>query len=235
MNVLAFSADSTTLATGATDNTVVLHDVATGTTRATISTASTPLNPRARPAAAPAHRRSAWQSGTAAYDTVTGEPLASSTGLPDGPRSSTAPGTGSGSGATRRCSSSTPRATSPSTRRARRSASQGGRRGPPSFLPDGEILLAGSTSPMTVWDPAGTSRLQDLVLRLPRRALPDPGPPHPRRSRPRPVLHPARRRHAPTARAADRRRRDRRPLQHARRCSTRAASGLPRSARAGAA
>ena len=83
VNVLAFSADSTTLATGATDNTVVLHDVATGTTRATIRTATKPLFLAFDPLR-PRLIVGYLQSETAAYDTVTGEPLASSTGLPDG-------------------------------------------------------------------------------------------------------------------------------------------------------
>jgi WD40 repeat protein len=46
----------------------------------------------------------------------------------------------------------------------------------PAFLPDGEILLAGSTGPMTVWEPTGTSRLQDLVPGYPGGLSPTPDP-----------------------------------------------------------
>ena len=106
------------------------------------------LEPRPRPAAAPAHRRRPRRI----WDYRVRHPDRRATRVQHRHCRAGAPffdrgEAGSDSGTTRRCSSSTPRATSRSTRRARRYAARGVAWRPPPFLPDGEILLAGRPAP----------------------------------------------------------------------------------------
>ena len=116
------------------------------------------------------------ESGATAYDTVTGEPLASSTGLPGGPPFFDREGKRLGFWGDETLQLVDPESYEPIDPKSPPIRRQGGPLAAPSFLPDGEILLAGSTSPMTVWDAAGTSRLQDLVSGYPGGLAPTPDP-----------------------------------------------------------